>query len=160
MSADILKVAALTGGQNIPSARFRVRQLIPALRRCGVDMQEFIPSVSRYPPVRKSLRPIWGGAALAIRAPAVLATHLYDIAFLQRELISTLLTLEPLTKRPRVLDVDDAIFLSQRWRSIERLVRQCDLVICGNDHIAEHIGQWNENIAVIPTAIDTKRSPA
>ncbi len=157
MSADILKVAALTGGQNIPSARLRVRQLIPALRRCGVDMQEIIPSVSRYPPVRKWLRPFWGGAALAIRAPAVLATHRYDIAFLQRELISTLLTLEPLTKHPRVLDVDDAIFLHQRGRSIERLARQCDLVICGNNYLAEQFSLWNENIAVIPTAVDTVR---
>ena len=153
MSADILKVAALTGGQNVPSARFRVRQLIPALQECGVDMQEFIPSVSRYPPVRKWLRPFWGGAALAIRVPAVLATHRYDVAFLQRELISTFLTLEPLTKRPRVLDVDDAIFLHRGGR----LARQCDLVICGNDYLAENFGRWNENIAVIPTAVDTVR---
>jgi hypothetical protein len=70
-----------------------VRQLIPALRESGVHVHEFIPRVSKYPPAAKWLRPLWGGAALAARIPAVLATHCYDVVFLQRELVSTFLTL-------------------------------------------------------------------
>ncbi|MDH7578549.1 MAG: glycosyltransferase family 4 protein [Bacillota bacterium] len=152
-----IKVAALTGGEHVPSARFRVRQLIPALSRYGVEMHEFIPSISKYPPELKWLRPFWGVAALAARVPAVLATHRYDVVFLQRELISTFLTLEPLAKRPRVLDVDDAIFLHRGGRFAKRLAQLSDLIICGNDFLAEHFSQWNKNITVIPTAIDTRR---
>ena len=133
-TADRLNVAALTSGRNVPSARFRVRQLIPALQKNGVYMHEFIPRVSKYPPATKWLRPLWGGAALAARIPAVMATHGYDVVFLQRELVSTFLTLEFFTKRPRVLDVDDAIFLYRRGHFVERLAHQCDLIVCGNDY--------------------------
>lgn len=152
-----IKVAALTGGKNVPSARFRVRQLIPALYSHGVEMHEFVPPISKYPPGSKWLRPFWGTAALTVRVPAVVATHRYDVVFLQRELISTFLTLEPLTKRPRILDVDDAIFLHRGGRFAKRLAQLSDLVICGNDFLAEYFSRWNKNVAIIPTAVDTRR---
>ena len=157
MGTHILKVAALTGGRNVPSARFRVRQLIPALRESGVHVHEFIPRVSKYPPAAKWLRPLWGGAALAARIPAVLATHWYDAVFLQRELVSTFLTLEPLTRHPRVLDVDDAIYLHRGGRFAERLARRCDLILCGNDYLGDVFSRWNKNVKVIPTAVDIRR---
>lgn len=157
MGADLLNVAALTGGRNVPSARFRVRQLIPALRKNSVHMHEFISPVSRYPPALKWVRPFWGIAALTVRVPAVLATHSYDVVFLQREFISTFLTLETLTKHPRILDVDDAIFLHRGGRFAERLAQRCDLIICGNDYLGDIFSQWNKNVRVIPTAVDTQR---
>jgi glycosyltransferase involved in cell wall biosynthesis len=153
----VIKVAALTGGKYDPSARFRVRQLIPALLQEGVEMDEFIPPISKYPPSQQWLRPLWGVAALAGRIPAIMATYKYDIVLLQRELLSTLVTLEPLTKCPRVLDVDDAIFLHRGGRFAKRLAQLSDMVICGNDFIAEWFSKWNKNITVIPTAIDTNR---
>lgn len=152
-----IRVAALTGGKNVPSARFRVRQLIPELSRYGVEMHEFIPSISKYPPQSKWLRPFWGASALSARVPAILATHCYDVVFLQRELISTFLTLEPLTKRPRVLDVDDAIFLHRGGKSAKRLAQLSDLIVCGNEFIKGYFSQLNENTVIIPTAIDTLR---
>jgi glycosyltransferase involved in cell wall biosynthesis len=157
MGHRIISVAALTGGANVPSARFRIRQLIPALRGFGVYMREFIPLISKYPPAAKWLRPFWGGGAVAVRVPDVLATHLYDAVFLQRELLSTFLTLEPFTKRPRVLDVDDAIFLHRGGRFAGRLAQKCDLIICGNDYLADVFSRWNKNITVIPTAVDVRR---
>lgn len=152
-----IRVAALTGGKNEPSARFRVRQLIPELSQYGVDMHEFIPSISMYPPESKWLRPFWGAAALGVRIPAVFKTNFYDVVILQRELISTFLTLEPLTKRPRVLDVDDAIFLHRGGKFAKKLAQLSDLIICGNSFLAEHFSHWNENTIIIPTAIDTRR---
>jgi glycosyltransferase involved in cell wall biosynthesis len=156
-TTNILTVAAITGGRNVPSARFRVRQLIPALRKNGIHVHEFIPRISKYPPEVRWIRPLWGIAALTARIPAVLATHWYDVVFLQRELVSTFLTLELLTTRPRVLDVDDAVFLYRGGRFAERIAGQCDLVICGNDFLSNVFKQWNKNVRVIPTAIDTKR---
>jgi len=134
-----------------------VPQLISALRESGVHFQEFIPRVSKYPPAAKWLRPLWGGAALAARIPAVLATHWYDAVFLQRELVSTFLTLEPLTRHPRVLDVDDAIYLHRGGRFAERLARRCDLILCGNDYLGDVFSRWNKNVKVIPTAVDIRR---
>src|SRR5207248_1495522 len=76
----------------------------------------------------------------------------------QREMLSTFLTLEPLTKKPRVLDVDDAIWLNRKSSSFaRRLAEISDSVICGNTFLAEYFGQWNPRITVLPTAVDTDR---
>jgi glycosyltransferase involved in cell wall biosynthesis len=153
-----MKVAALTGGRDVPSARFRVRQLIPDLRKEAVYVTELVPTHGRYPPPGGvGRRLLWGVSALAERVPYVAHTHHYDITLLQRELLSTFVTLEPFTKRPRVLDVDDAIFLRRQGKAAEGLARMSDLVICGNDFLAEHFIKWNRKVVVIPTAVDTER---
>lgn len=127
------------------------------LSQYGVDLHEFIPLLSKYPPELKLLRPFWGIAAVGARIPALISTYYYDVVYLQREMISTLVTLEPLTKRPRVLDVDDAIFLHRHGKSAKRLAQLSDLIICGNDFLAETFARWNPNVCIIPTAIDTQR---
>ena len=69
-----------------------------------------------------------GAACLAARNPlarfpGVIASSGSDVTLFQRELLSTVATLECLTRRPRVLDVDDAIWLERAghppndWRS-------------------------------------------
>jgi glycosyltransferase involved in cell wall biosynthesis len=157
MSFKKIRVAALTRGKNAPSSRFRVRQLIPTLQGLGVDIHEFIPFVASYPPPQHWLRPLWFSALLSVRIPAVIATNVYDIALLQRELVSTFLTLEPLIKHPLVFDVDDAIFLHKRGWIAKKIAQLSDLVICGNDYIADTFYKWNKNMAIIPTAVDTTR---
>ena len=106
----IINLAALTGGINVPSARFRVRQYIPFLRQQGIRVKEFYSIFGSYPPVRaKYIRPLWALATLAQRVPHLSETHGFHITLLQRELLSKFMTLERFTKRPRILDVDDAI---------------------------------------------------
>ena len=152
----MINVAAYTGGLNVPSARYRVRQLIPYLNTNGINMKEFYPPVSKYPPVQKIARPFWGIASVSSRVPSIIAGYKFDITFLQRELISTLVTLEPFTKKPRVLDVDDAIFLHREGKTAQKLAGMCDHIICGNDLLAEKFSQWSSNISILPTAIDTE----
>jgi glycosyltransferase involved in cell wall biosynthesis len=38
-----------------------------------------------------------------------------------------------------------------------RLARLCDVVICGNLFLAEQFSQWNRNVRILPTAVDTSR---
>ena len=66
-----LSVAAFTGGRAVPSARFRVRQYIPALARLGVTVREFTAPLGAYPPASRWLRPAWGATALASLLPGV-----------------------------------------------------------------------------------------
>ena len=92
------------------------------------------------------------------RIPSAIRSHGYDLTLLQRELVSTLTTLEPFTKRPRVFDVDDAVWLNRGGRTgFATILKMCDGVICGNDFIAEHARPWNDNLCVLPTAVDTDR---
>src|SRR5579864_336875 len=153
----MISVAAFTTGRNVPASRFRVRQYIEALKQYGVELSEFYPRAGGYPPEQKWMRPFWAAASLAGRVPDIARSFRYDVTLLQREMLSTFLTLEPLTKRPRVLDVDDAIWLNRGSSFARKLARISDSVICGNSFLAEYFRQWNANITILPTAVDTKR---
>jgi len=89
--------------------------------------------------------------------PAVLQSHSYDAVLLQRELVSTLVTLERLTKSPRILDLDDAVWLNRKNGFLARLIASCAGVICGNDYIAEYVRKLHVNFCVLPTGVDTTR---
>ncbi len=66
--------------------------------------------------------------------------------------------LERFTHRPRVLDVDDAVWLNRGGeKNFARLVGLCDGVICGNSFIEENVRRWCSEIMVLPTAVDTER---
>jgi glycosyltransferase involved in cell wall biosynthesis len=153
----MISVAAFTAGRDVPASRFRVRQYIADLKLHGVELSEFYPIAGGYPPERRWKRPFWAVASLAGRVPDIARSFRSDVTLLQREMLSTFLTLEPLTKRPRVLDVDDAIWLNRRGSFARKLAEISDSVICGNSFLAEYFRQWNANITILPTAVDTKR---
>lgn len=152
-----INLAALTGGIDVPSARFRVRQYIPALKKQGIDTNEFTSLFCSYPPNGyRFVRPLWGIATLSQRIPHLAATYSHHVTLLQRELLSTFMTLERFSKRPRILDVDDAIWLN-RSRLGPRIGHACDGIICGNSFLADHFLKWNDQVFILPTAIDTNR---
>lgn len=157
MKHKIIRVAAYTGGRNVPSARFRVRQYIDRLTNEGVGVTEFAALLGAYPPQNRAMRPFWAVATLATRLPGIVRSYRYDLTLLQREMLSTFRTLEPLTKRPRVLDVDDAIWLYRGGKFAAQIAQQCEGIICGNTFLAEIFSQWNSNVTIIPTAVDTDR---
>ena len=153
----MIKVAAFTGGITVPSARFRVRQYIPALYKCGVYVKEFTSVCGQYPPYNRFIRPFWAVGSLVERIPAILSSYRYDITFLQREMISTFATLEQFTGKPRVFDVDDAIWLHRNDVFSRKLAKLSSLIICGNTFIADKFSEWNDQVVIVPTAVDTTR---
>ena len=154
-----LSVAAFTGGIDVPSARFRVRQFVAPLRAEGVDVVELPSRAGAYPPSTGLRRVAWAVRNLAARLSDVAgrAARTADVTLLQREFLSTKITLEPLTRRPRVLDVDDAIWFWGGDAFARRLAGLCELVICGNAFLAEQFASWHGRVEVLPTAVDTDR---
>ncbi|HEX3881225.1 MAG TPA: glycosyltransferase family 4 protein [Stellaceae bacterium] len=152
-----LRVSAFTGGAVVPAARFRVRQYIVPLAGLGVEIDEMWPGFTAYPPRQTVLRPAWLAGLLAQRAGQVARSWRGDVVLLQREMVSTLRTLEGLTRRPRILDVDDAIHLLRGGRAARRLAALADLVVVGNSWLAEVWRQWTDNVAILPTGVDTDR---
>jgi hypothetical protein len=155
-----ISVAAFTAGRNVPGSRFRVRQYIDALKQYSVELSEFYPRAGGYPPQQKWTRPFWAAASLAGRFPGIVRSYRYDVTLLQREMLSTFLTLEPLTKRPRVLDVDDAIWLNRDSSFARKLAQISDSVICGNSFLAEYFRQWNGGSRPRPGLSEIRRSSA
>lgn len=153
----MIRVAAFTGGRTMSSARFRIRQLIAPLSWESIDVAENAALFSSWPPRSRWLRPIWFLATLGQRLPAVVRSHQYDLTILQREMVSTYVTLEGLTRCPRVMDVDDAVWLHERGAFFKRLLRKCEAAICGNDFLAAYVSTVIPNILVLPTLVDTMR---
>jgi glycosyltransferase involved in cell wall biosynthesis len=152
-----LRVAVYTGGENVPSARFRARQYLNVLPKFGVDLTEFPSRFGRYPPELLWKRPAWLLAGLCERTFQIPKSFSFDAVIFQRSLISTLVTVEPFFAKPRILDVDDAIWLDPRGAYAARLAGHCDAVVCGNAFLAEYFEKYSQNIYTIPTAVDTKK---
>lgn len=157
--AGTLRVAALTRGRDVPSARFRVRQLVPLLAAEGVEVEE-------HAPARPAHRLLGRGApgayahALLFRGAALAATRRADVTLLQRELVSTYRTLEGFAKGPRVLDVDDAVYLKRGGKAgdaVAAIARGCRMVLAGNRTLAEWFRPHCADVRIVPTAVDTDR---
>lgn len=152
-----MKVAALTGGKNLPSAKFRIRQLIEPLAERSVDITEFPAVFGMYPPSSPYIRPFWLSGALLERTYALIQANRYDRVIFQRELISTIPTVERLVRKSAILDVDDAIWFHRNGIAAANVSAAVDLIVCGNNFLAEHFSKYGKPIAIIPTGVDTQR---
>lgn len=150
----MVKVIAYTGA---PSGVFRVRQYVSPLKGAGIEMRECEAWSGCYPPETKWLRPFWGISNLSERAIDTVRSFAYDLAFFQRELLSTFVTWEQFARRPRIFDVDDAVWVHRRGSFAGRLAGLCDHVICGNRFLAEEFSRWNPSVSVLPTSVDIHR---
>lgn len=154
----MIKVAAFTSKSSDPSTRFRVLQYMSYLKNLDIDIEVLNTSIGRYPNSTTITSRIWWGIQNILEnVPNVIKSYKYDVTFLQREMLSTLYTLEGLTKSPRILDVDDAIFTRRNGIAARKLAQNVDHVICGNSYLANWFSQYNENISIIPTGVDTVR---
>jgi glycosyltransferase involved in cell wall biosynthesis len=155
-----MKVAAFSCGKNYTSARFRVRQFIPDLAEFGIDVREYIAPIYKHyvPPSHNRL---WLSAIRVARpialVPSVIASHRHDASWIQKEMIWGRDTLERFTKGPRILDVDDAIW-AERDGSAEHMARlagHVDVVVGGNQAIAEWFEPHARDVRIVATAVDT-----
>lgn len=147
-----IQIAALTGGLNTPSTRFRIRQYIQPLYNCGIEVAEHIPR--------------WGESCglpspfkMVSRIPGLIRSRQADLVWISRDLVQGYPTFERLVRRPRILDVDDAIWLSRPFGKYGQpwIARGMDAVIAGNDYLADYYSRYCRRIYILPTAVDTCR---
>lgn len=163
------KILAVTSGAKTPSSRFRIRQHISGLVSAGLYVKESVPPIEknksvpflgRYSP--KYYLPIyfiWIMIKTIQRIPCIIKSLKYDYVWLNRELVTGFYTLEYLFGRKIILDVDDAIWKNPPFGhyTAKKIAQKASLIVCGNEYLAEWFQQYNKNIAVIPTAVDTER---
>jgi glycosyltransferase involved in cell wall biosynthesis len=148
----LIKVAALTGGLNDPGSRFRIRQYIPRLANKDIVVREYIPYFGKSCGLPSPFK-------TCARIPAIFQSRDADLVWISRELVQGYETFERLLKRPRVMDVDDAIWLSWPLGRITAadIARAMDTVVVGNNYLAEYFGRYCKKVHVLPTAIDLAR---
>ncbi len=94
----------------------------------------------------------------------------YDIVFVQREafMLGTAYFEKQYARRSKMIfDFDDAIWLEQVsgqnkiFRFVKnpaktrKIIAQSSLIFAGNQYLADYASQFNKNVAIIPTTIDT-----
>lgn len=152
----MIKVNAYTTGYNTPSARYRVRQLIPFLNELNIVTNEIYSKSGTFPPKDFLKRILWGVENLTENGLKVMKQPSSDVTWLQKPLLSKHYTFERFLKGPLVFDVDDAIHIPDH-SFVKKITQRSDRIICGNSFLAEHFSKWNDNIDIIPTAVDVSK---
>lgn len=151
-----ITVAAYTPGIRDASTRARVRQFIEPLATLGIVVTEYSSPCTSTAPINKLRLPAWAAATVGSRLASLMAGRPADVSWVLRQLLPAYLSVEPLVKKPMVLDVDDAIWLNRGGHRVPALARSAQVVVCGNKYLAEKFSAWNSNTVVIPTAVDTQ----
>lgn len=159
-----------------PNQRFRFEQYIPYLEESGFECtlsnivskedDAYLYSKgnywSKYQFVRKSRKQ---------RRIDLKKLHEYDVIFVCREALMTGSTFfeqaVSASRVPMVYDFDDAIWLmnvskANRYFSFmknpdktRKIIEMADKVIAGNQYLSDYGIQFNPNVEIIPTTIDT-----
>lgn len=156
-----------------PSARYRYEQFLPALRAEGFDctvLPFFTPE--GYDAAQRG----GSGMATAIAAGMVRRRRerkiirKAEVVLVHREAVPVATTMvegwAAAAGVPLVYDLDDALWLpgahpsGRRWRmrtggKVEALMARADLVLAGNEHIAQHARDHARTVVTMPTVIDT-----
>jgi len=144
------KILFIYQDERLPSSRIRVFNLLAELRQQG-----FEPSAVRYP------------KTIADKIKTFRQMRHFDIVYLQKKL-PTRLEAKFFRRYARrlVFDFDDAIYYRDdrhkqtysRARSLkfQYLVRIADLVVAGNQILADYAAQFNPRVTVIPSAVETR----
>jgi glycosyltransferase involved in cell wall biosynthesis len=144
-----MNLLVITNNLHNASFRQRIKLHLPALRDYGFDCE--VARLPRGSLARRRLfkRAAEFGGVLMHKKPL----NPCDAFFLRRY------------SRRIVYDFDDAVMYNpnapdrdngRRFRAFRRTVRLADLVIAGNDYLAEHAGAHNPNVRVVPTGLDTQ----
>jgi len=149
-----IKILGIGQGQLIPSYRYRLEETIKEFKKYNIDFNLFVPKISSYPPKSMLSKIWWLISAILTRLEILKLQKNFDIIILQREMLSTLYTLERFMKVPFIFDVDDAIHLNQRFNSIENIARNASAIVVCNDFLANYYQQFNDNVHIIPTPVN------
>jgi glycosyltransferase involved in cell wall biosynthesis len=171
----ILFIASHRPGR-APGQRFRFEQYLPYLKEHGFhcDLSYLVTESDDrviYKPGHYWEKAMFLRRSIAKRRQDLDHIQAYDVVFIFREALMAGSTyFERSFKRSNaklVFDFDDSIWLdnvseaNRRFAWLKgagktsRIIGLCDHILAGNRYLAEYAGQFNANVSVVPTTIDT-----
>ena len=161
-----------------PSSRYRVYQLVPLLQKLGIEC-EVSPAIDHETYTRIYLD---GGKTAKLsawhtawnrRRADLQRLDKFDAVVVQKGAFPGLysgLERQIATRKPLVLDLDDAIWLPReggarllrllhREQAVQDVLRCAATVTAGNEYLAEYARRFNQNVTIVPSTIDLSRYP-
>lgn len=142
-----MKIAFLSTRQAKPSFRFRVEKMLPYFTAAGHQCETFFLHANPWQ-----------------RLAFYRKLRTYDVVFLQKRLLSgpELLFLRR-SSHTLIYDLDDSVMYDGtggddkgRRRRFSAMMRAADLVICGNQFLADEAARITDRVRIVPTCIDTE----
>lgn len=170
-------IATLHRPDRSPSQRFRFEQYLGYLQENGVDcnfsyLVEKEDDGRLYKKGKYFTKLALLGKFLRKRWKDTLSIDKYDVVFVQREaFIMGFTFLEKKAAKSKakfIFDFDDSIWLQnvsdanknlvflKDFKKTEKLIAQADLVVAGNEYLSDYAKQFNPNVTIVPTTIDTE----
>jgi glycosyltransferase involved in cell wall biosynthesis len=148
------KLLFLIQDKRMPSSRVRVLNLLPELESFGIDSTAVV-----YPEKlgdRLRLLKTFGG---------------FDIVYLQKRLLNPIeMRLLAYYAKTLIFDFDDAIYYRpdsankpensySRYHKFKSAAKNAHLIIAGNRILSDYAAQFNKNVVVVPSAVETRNVP-
>ncbi|MCX7770282.1 MAG: glycosyltransferase family 4 protein [Proteobacteria bacterium] len=149
----MINVKFLYQDENLPSSRIRVLNLIPYLRKYGINA-----TTSPFP---KSIKE---------KIKVFFSLKHYDIVLLQKKLVTPFdLYLIRKNSKKLFFDFDDAIYINddtseqfenkRKGKRFKKIISVSDVIIAGNPILASRAKEFNNNIFVLPSPVFTENIP-
>lgn len=163
-----LNILGLTIEKNHPASRARILQYIPSLNRENILVTpKFYPTHKNADPASwmykigkltgiNPWRLFWLKQFIS-RLPLLLEQYKFDLVWQNRLLITNQSWFENKIRIPRVFDFDDAIWLQDGGKHVQRAITGASLVFAGNEYLAEYANRFSKNVTIIPSVIDTNK---
>lgn len=164
----MLKILLLPGAYHAPSPRYRIIQFYPLFLKAGNLVKIRFPYPDRVFRTRSIQSEFW--LKMNPRFPQLVRffTTLwilrdfwrFDIIISNRDILPDLKIrfFERAickSKTKFIIDVDDAIYLGERREKMNEIFARASYVVAGNAVLASYISQFNKNVTIIPTVINT-----
>jgi len=128
-----------------PSSRYRVFQFLESLSRHGFECT--VIEAPQCDPINR----------LAYLPRLVWLAITQDVLYVQKRLFPRpVLRLIQRLNPHIVFDLDDAIYLHPALQSrVDAMLRTASIVVAGNEWLATYARQFNKQVVIIPTVVDT-----
>ncbi len=165
------KVAIYAIGEAVvPSTRFRMIQFLPSFEAAGFEVKLFTLPPTRGGALSQLVGLFWQGL---VRWAQLAEARRYDLLIIQKGLTSWRCKwlVDRLFKMnvPYIVDIDDAVHTTNiidlpaglRWlqdrEEPAKLLKYARHVVAGNRFLEKSIHQYNPQVSVIPTVMDTEK---
>jgi len=170
-----MKALFLTHPPDTPGSRFRIYKYEKDLHKAGIECKFIPPGWRFFDKYRLSdsnlTKIIYYSNIFLHRISDISKSWNYDVIFIQREIIPHIYPILPIIIKKLnhniVLDFDDAIWMYHTGRKrnvfnflryekkVPKIIELSKYVIVGNKLLKRYAIRYNENVAIIPTPVDT-----
>ncbi|MBI3137632.1 MAG: glycosyltransferase family 4 protein [Sphingobacteriales bacterium] len=161
-----VKILGLINEKNDPASRARILQYIPSLEREQIfvkprvfhfnensDPAAWMFKVGKITSINP-WRLLWLAKNIT-RLPLLYEQFKYDLIWQNRLILKRQSWCEKKIQIPRIFDFDDAIWLQDGEKEVQKAISSAVQVFAGNEYLADYASQYSSNVCIIPSVIDT-----